>query len=156
MSSAVDYLAALHEAGHATVACMFGFDVKVAVLHAVGASQSEAGRVELRDHVFEIDDDPTRYLTYLLSGAAAEKRQTGSYSKRDASDLAQALTAAAVVLNVDRDSPRAVTAVRDAQALANALMLNNALWEWVQRVAAALIQRRRLTGRQIAELREDK
>jgi hypothetical protein len=148
----VDHLGALHEAAHATVATMYGFSVKHAVLHPVGMDPQ--GYVELRDHLSELDEDAMRYLVFKMSGAAAEHRQCGQYSKRDVQDLEDAVTAAAVVLEQARDSPRVAQLVRDAQLLANSLMLNDDLWRWTRRVAAALIQHRRLTGRQIAELRE--
>jgi hypothetical protein len=154
MSPTDDVLAAIHEAGHAAMASMFGYSVRCAVLHHVGSNQVEQGHVELRDHIAELDSDHVRYLAYMLAGAAAEKRQTGQYSPRDTHDREHAIIAASAVLQVERDSPRVAAAVRDAQLLANSLMTNDRLWAWVQRTATALIRRRRLTGRQIAALRE--
>jgi hypothetical protein len=41
-----------------------------------------------------------------------------------------------------------------AEAIALAAMHNEALWAWIQRVPKALARRRRLSGREISELRE--
>ena len=156
MTPAVDPIVALHESAHACIGVMYGFDVKCAVLHAIGARHDEAGRVELHNWNAERDADPNRFLVYVLSGGAAERRATGHYSPRDAADREYATTMCAVYLNQDKTSEAVRKELDLADTLARAMMLNDDLWAWVQRVAKALIRKRRLTGRQIHELRNER
>ena len=149
----VDHIAAIHEAGHAVIAMMSGMDVKHIVVHHIGARQDEAGHIELVDCSGERDADVPRFLIFNLAGAAAERRATGHYSERDRQDLHDAVNLAAFMLDAEPDSPRVTASIQAAQALANAYMHDAVIWAWVQRVADALVTKRRLTGRAIHELR---
>jgi ATP-dependent Zn protease len=152
--TAVDALVAIHESAHAVVACMSGLaDVHQVVIHARGA-QDEAGRVELHGFALARDRDMPGFLVFLLAGAAAEYKQTGHYSERDGDDVQQATLLASAMHECDVSDPRVGAAVRAAQALANAHMRNEATWAWIERVAKALVNKRRLTGRDVQRLRE--
>lgn len=148
-----DPLVAIHEAGHACLGAMSGMDVRTVILHRPGARQEEAGRVELHDMAAERDADPTRFLIFLLAGAAAEKRACGRYTPRDAHDRHIAALFAAVTLNEEPDSARVRSMLEAVQLVANARIADDATWHWIERVAKQLVRRRRLTGRDVAELR---
>ena len=148
-----DHLVAIHEAGHAVIAATSGMDVRQVVLHRAGSRQDERGRCELFEFGAERDADMPRYIRYCLAGAAAEKRATGNYSERDRNDVRQAHTLTYVMLNVESDSPRVKAHFDSEQTIVDALMWDDTIWKWVQRVADALVKKRRLTGRDIHELR---
>lgn len=148
-----DDLVALHEAAHGVVAQMSGMDVRAITLHRADARQDERGRCELWNYADERDADATRFLIFLLAGASAEKRATGKYTPRDANDRHIASLLASVTLNEAPDSPRVRTMLTNAQLIANARIADETTWGWIQRVAAQLVRRRRLTGRDIHELR---
>jgi hypothetical protein len=151
-----DYLVALHESAHAVIAGMAGVDVKSVVLHRGsqrGEREWERGRVELFDATAERDADAPRYIRFLLAGAAAEKRHTGSYSERDRDDVSHARTLTWAMLNAEPDSPRVKAHFDSEQAIVNAWMWDDTIWQWVTRVADALVRRRHLTGRDVHELR---
>lgn len=149
-----DDLVALHEAAHGVVAQMSGMDVRAITLHRADARQDERGRCELVDYGAERDADPTRFLIFLLAGASAEKRACGKHTSRDADDRHMAaLFASAAVLNEAPDSPRVRTMLQDVQLIADARIADETTWDWIERVAAQLVRRRRLTGRDVHELR---
>ena len=157
MSNNDDYLVAVHEAGHAVVAVMSGIAVKAVLLHR-GSKQGECGpergRCELFDASAERDADASQFLKYILAGAAAEKRATGKYSERDGYDVDHAVTLARAMLDDwTPDSQRVRAVVQAAQTVTNVCMLDDTIWRWVNRVAKALVTFRRLSGRQVYELR---
>ena len=154
MATDVDYITAVHEAGHALVGACYGYDVKCAVVHVTNSRQDEGGRVELHDWNGERDANPNRFLVYVLAGAAAERHATGHYSSRDAADREYAATLCAVYLNADITSDAVRKEMDIADTLARAMMHDDDLWRWIERVSKALTKRRRLTGRDIHELRE--
>jgi hypothetical protein len=89
----------------------------------------------------------------MLAGAAAERRQTGHTSPRDEADREEAWTMCSVYLK-DATPETIRTEMAAAEAIALAAMHNEDLWAWIQRTANALARRRRLSGRDVAELRE--
>ena len=91
--------------------------------------------MELFDWAGERDADMPRFLVYLLSGAAAEHRKCGQYSERDRDGLEQAQLLAIAMLNVEPDSPRVRATEQGAQAMANAHMCNDVVWQWIERTA---------------------
>jgi hypothetical protein len=153
MTNSAEYLTALHESAHGVIAQMSGMAVKCIVLHRSGAREDEAGRCELFATSAERDADIPRYLRYCLAGAAAERRHVGKYSERDRDDVSHAYTLTCAMLNVEPDSPRAKTHFNSEQAIVDAWMWDENVWRWVTSVANALVKKRRLTGRDIHELR---
>jgi len=149
-----EHILSIHEAGHGCYAAMSAMDVRAVVLHQPGSRQDEGGRCELHDMPGEQDNNPARFLTFLLAGGSAEYRAVGRRSARDASDREHATTLCALaILQQEPTSPAVLEMMRTAQALADAAMRNEDLWRWIERVARELVKKRRLTGRDIYELR---
>jgi hypothetical protein len=151
-----DYICAIHESAHAVVAAMGGADVKCIVLHqgsVRGARGLERGRCELCDATTERDADMPRFIRYLLAGSAAEKRATGRYSERDRDDVSHAHTLTWAMLDLEPDDARVKAHFNSEQTIVDAWMWDDTIWGWVTRVADALVKKRRLTGRDVHELR---
>ena len=149
-----EYIVSVHESGHAVAAAVAGMEIREVVLHRAGSHQDEAGRCELRDIISECDADLSRFLIYVFSGAAAERRAFGHSSVRDAGDREYARKLARLALEeVDPASPRVAELLQNAELIADARMNDRVVWKWVERVADALRKRRRLSHRDIHELR---
>ena len=149
-----EYVVSVHEAGHAVVAAVAGMEIREVVLHRAGSHQNEAGHCELRDVISECDADLSRFLIYVFSGASAERHAFGHSSVRDAGDREYARKVATLALeDPDPASARVTELLQSAELIADARMNNAVIWKWVERVADALRKRRRLTHRDVHELR---
>jgi hypothetical protein len=134
---------AYHEAAHATIAGKLGFRIHRAFISADGCS----GAVEL-DEAFG-DLDMQRWPIVCLSGAIAEAKYLGRAD-------------AAIVVHATTDYQKARMMAwaahgdgADAQldrwhALAGAYVELN--WSIIQRIAAALLRQKELSGKELAPL----
>jgi hypothetical protein len=147
-----DRVTAFHEAGHAVAATVFGLDLRLVTVHQPGTRADDtAGSCELSSKLTELDRDPHRVLTYILAGAAAERRLTGRTSPRDAKDRAGAATVASFILEIEDEqhpSVRGLVAAAEAQAVA-LMYCDETVWRAVERVAKDLQRKGRLTGRDV-------
>jgi hypothetical protein len=130
---------------------MRGWGLKECVLHRVGARRDEQGHVALHHRLEEIAEDPLGYATYLLIAAAAERRKTGAVSARCSADYELARHVCTITV---RDPALIDRTMASVEAIAYATVQDERFWRWVEKVSRALVRRRRLTGRDVAELRE--
>ena len=145
-----DLITSTHEAGHAVLASCFGFDVKrILIRPHPGLRSDEVGRCELHADAVEADGDPFRFAIYLLAGAAAERRMTGSKSARSDHDRVQALTVSRLALPAESSAEAAADWINRAEVTADSLLQRESIWEWIELVAKRLAKRHLLTGRDI-------
>lgn len=146
-----DRITCVHEAAHACVAIVRGWDVRLVQVHRPGTrADGSAGRCEVASWRTEVNTDPVGVLCFLLSGAAAERRLTGRTSPRDAHDREiAALLAASICERDDPHDPRVRSLLASVETLARALMYDETIWRAVERVAAALQRQGVLSGRDV-------
>jgi len=147
---------AVHEAGHAVMASLYGLTVRQIVVHQRGSRMTdsgEGGRCEIADQLDTIDASPFYFLVYQFGGAAAEHRAIGRRSSRDARDREQAENLAWMMCDCDASSPRIAQLLETAEQLASARMLDDAVWEWTHAVARVLLKKRRLSGYDVHQLK---
>jgi hypothetical protein len=146
---------ALHEAGHAVMASLYGLTVKQIVLHQPGSRATaggEGGRCEIADQLDTIDTSPFQFLVYAFGGGAAERRASGRTSSRDGRDWEQAANVASIKFELDPQSPRITQLLDTAEQVAYARMLDGTIWAWTENVARVLLQKRQLTGFDVHQL----
>ena len=117
-----------------------------------GARADEAGHCLLGDDwEAELRADPFPFLVQLLSGISAEKRAYGAASARGAQDVETAEAIASEVIHggADVQSAKVQATLRAAMVIADSRMQIPDTWRAVQRVAAALRRRHRLSGRDV-------
>ena len=150
-----DRVAAIHEAAHATAALMAGLDVRQIRLHrgSYTGPDGQRGYCELAEGAEEYQTNPSGYMEFYLAGFAADSRLGVPHAaERARGDFQQARRLAITALKVRPDDPRIQSHITSVAVLLAARMSDPALWGWIERVAAALIKQRRLSGREIQEL----
>lgn len=140
---------AIHEAGHGVTATQYGFPVRHVQLHPQARRDGEAGQCLIASWLRTVDGDPSRALVYMMSGGAAERRLTGRHARGDASDREMAIHLASLIREKPVDDPETVKMVARAETIAFAQMLNPTTWRAIERVAAALVQKHTLSGRDV-------
>lgn len=135
---------AFHEAAHATVAARLGFKIHRAFISDDGCS----GAVELDER--HADLDMLDWPVVCLAGAIGEARYLGQKDARSAihatSDYQQARTMAWAMDGDDGADAR----LARLEVLAGAHV--ELLWPIISRVAAALMRKKELSGKELAPL----
>jgi hypothetical protein len=131
-----------HEAAHAVIAARLGLRITRAFVSA------EGGAVEYADRPRDLDT--LHWPIVILAGPIAEAMHKGApFALEDivgSDDYAQVLAHATATHGPDDAAAR----IERVQALAGAHVVN--LWPIIQRVAAALVRSKELSGAQLAPL----
>jgi hypothetical protein len=89
-------------------------------------------------------------LVLWLAGTSAEQRFTGRVSVLGETDLQRASALASVQIDAEPDSPAVAAYLKWFQLMADVQVQLH--WEWIARVASALVRKRTLDGAQVADL----
>ena len=140
-----DVVLAHHEAAHGVIAIVCGIAVsRVSIVR----SRDTLGYMRPAQRITEIGMDSVA-ITWL-SGPAAEKRLTGAAGPGCAEDFTVARAFVAAMLRGTPTPARVDEHLARFAALAEARVCLH--WDWITRVAEALMRRRGLTGSEIADL----
>ena len=134
-----------HEAGHACIAILRGVPVRRC---SIEPTRTTSGHMlpAVPNGTIEIAD----LLVLWLAGTSAEQRFTGRVSVLGETDLQRASALASVQIDAEPDSPAVAAYLKRFQLMADVQVQLH--WEWIARVASALVRKRTLDGAQVADL----
>ncbi len=136
---------AFHEAAHGVAAILAGVAVKHVTIRPTGTSGGH-----MKPTLAVGACEPEALLLAWLCGGAAERKLTGKAAVLDATDLEEARLLAAILTEADPDAQVTIDRRERYNVLADARVELN--WEWIGRVATALMRKQTLGGGEIADV----